>query len=166
MQGLDEINGHSHGSLGYHYHGSRTYPYINGGMRGAVTVQNDQIEPQPGTQEVRPAGQPLPGAMITGSQMLGPASWKLDYTRSGALYSVKYRIESGQYVFDFVDASGSVRTERYSAGQTAAATQAPPAGAQGTPPPPPGGGGPATTEAPVPPASPTYPGFALSSSGS
>jgi hypothetical protein len=31
---LDEFNGHADGLRGYHYHASKTYPYVNGGLRG------------------------------------------------------------------------------------------------------------------------------------
>ena len=55
---LDELNGHIDAAGRYHYHGTRTYPYINGGMRGVVTVQADQIEPQAKTKPFRPAGSP------------------------------------------------------------------------------------------------------------
>lgn len=61
---LDEFNGRDEKD-GYRYYSTRTYPYINGGMRGKVTVRGDQIEPQPRDAPMRPAGQPLRGAVIT-----------------------------------------------------------------------------------------------------
>lgn len=49
---LDDLNGHfavnADGTRGtYHYHATTGFPYINGGMRGKVTVKEDQIDPQP-----------------------------------------------------------------------------------------------------------------------
>ena len=75
MRALDDYNGHADGSGGYHYHGTRTYPYINGGMKGAVTVVSDHIDPQPTLKPVRPAGTPLSGATIrsSASREAGPS---------------------------------------------------------------------------------------------
>ncbi|NDE60113.1 MAG: YHYH protein [Acidimicrobiia bacterium] len=61
---LDEFNGHTMPDGAYHYHGTRTYPYINGGLRGVVNVVGDQIDPQPVTKPFRDALQPLAGATI------------------------------------------------------------------------------------------------------
>ena len=67
---LDEYNGHIGSDGVYHYHGTTTYPYINGGLVGVVQA-DDQVEPQPMTRAFRPAGDPLPGAIITGFEDLG-----------------------------------------------------------------------------------------------
>ena len=45
--GLDTFNGHTDGDLGYHYHATKTYPYINGGFHGNVTQIGGQVDPQP-----------------------------------------------------------------------------------------------------------------------
>jgi hypothetical protein len=37
---LDECNGHSDSARGYHYHVTRTFPYILGGYRGEVEMSN------------------------------------------------------------------------------------------------------------------------------
>jgi hypothetical protein len=52
---LDEFNGDM-GSDGVvsRTMAPATYPYINGGLRGVVTVSDDQIEPQPHIHPVRP----------------------------------------------------------------------------------------------------------------
>lgn len=44
---LDEFNGHADSADTYHYHSTKTYPYINGGMRGVVAVRDDQVDLQP-----------------------------------------------------------------------------------------------------------------------
>jgi phosphatidylethanolamine-binding protein (PEBP) family uncharacterized protein len=115
---LDDLNGHfginADGSKGqYHYHASTTYPYINGGMRGKVSVQGDGIEPQPRTPPVREAGRPLRGATITGFKSVGPNSWALEYLLGGKTYGVNYRIEGGKYLFDFLDPSGEKKSESF-----------------------------------------------------
>ncbi|MBY0262872.1 MAG: YHYH protein [Phycisphaerales bacterium] len=118
---LDELNGHfgvnADGSRGlYHYHASIAYPYINGGVRGKVTVKDDQIDPQPRANPVRQWLQPLRGASITGFKTLAEKSWSLEYTISGKKHLVNFRIEEGgKYVFDFVDPDGTKKTETYTA---------------------------------------------------
>lgn len=63
---LDKFNGHSHGSLGYHYHATKGYSYINGGFHGQVNEVGDQVGPQPCAMGVRTATPPLHRAKITG----------------------------------------------------------------------------------------------------
>jgi len=106
----------------YHYHASVTYPYLNGGMRGKVTVKDDQIDPQPRANPVREAGKPLRGASITGFKVLGEKSWSLEYTLGGKKHVWNYRIEGGgadgkdaKYIFEFVDPDGAKKTETYAA---------------------------------------------------
>ncbi|HLP83692.1 MAG TPA: YHYH protein [Phycisphaerales bacterium] len=115
---LDDLNGHFvSGNENYHYHASKTYPYINGGMRGVVTLDNDQIEPQPRTQGVRPALTPLRGALITGFQQLADGSWKLVYSLADGEGSVHYALTgappSTKYVFTFTQPDGTATTETY-----------------------------------------------------
>ena len=131
---LDELNGH----LGaptkgpgtdnsstvavpglYHYHASVAYPYLNGGMRGKVTVKDDQIDPQSRANPVREAGKPLRGASITGFKALGEKSWSLEYTLGSKKHAWYYRIEGdgqdAKYIFEFVDPDGTKKTETYTA---------------------------------------------------
>jgi phosphatidylethanolamine-binding protein (PEBP) family uncharacterized protein len=120
---LDELNGHSGappkdapiGAKGpYHYHASVKYPYINGGMRGKVTVKDGQSDPQPRATSPRPALPPLRGATITGFKTVAENAWSIEYTLAGAKHLVNYRLEpNGAAVFDFVDPAGATRTERY-----------------------------------------------------
>ncbi|MFM8395829.1 MAG: DUF1566 domain-containing protein, partial [Acidobacteriota bacterium] len=114
VTGLDELNGHYDSAGKYHYHSTLTYPYINGGMRGVVTVSNDQIVPQPKAWSVRPFTSPLNGATITGFTTLGAQSWSLEYTLNSQIYRVNYGIDAtGKYYFDFIDPTGAKRTESY-----------------------------------------------------
>ena len=112
MRPLDDYNGHADAAETYHYHGTRTYPYINGGMKGVVTV-SDQVEPQPSLQPVRPAGTPLAGAVITKHQSTGPSAWTLEYRLNNGTYRVDYRVEGARTTFVFVDPTGATRTETY-----------------------------------------------------
>ena len=113
MRPLDTLNGHDESSGGYHYHGTRTYPYINGGMRGAVTVVNDRIEPQPSLQPVRPAQTPLNGAVITAFAQTASTAWSLQYEIAGRPARVDYRVSGGVVTYTFTDTTGAVRTETY-----------------------------------------------------
>lgn len=118
---LDEFNGHFAAAAPgdskglYHYHASKEYPYINGGMRGVVAVKDDQIDPQPRARPVRDWLQPLRGANITGFKQTGDAAWSLEYTLSGSKRFVNYRISDDKYIFDFVDANGKTETKTYAA---------------------------------------------------
>lgn len=112
MRALDDYNGHTDPTTTYHYHGTKTYPYINGGMKGVVTV-SDQVEPQPSLNPVRPAGTPLGGATITRHASTGTNAWTLEYQISGRTYKVDYRVEGTRYTFVFTDPSGATRTETY-----------------------------------------------------
>ncbi len=124
---LDWMNGHHAapppgspaGTKGlYHYHASVKYPYLNGGMRGVVTVKEDQIDPQPRAASPRAALPPLRGAKITGFKAAAKdtdAAWSLEYTLGGKKHYVNYRLENGKWVFDFVDPTGAARTETYDA---------------------------------------------------
>jgi YHYH protein len=110
---LDAFNGHADDKDGYHYHATLTYPYINGGMRGKVSVVQGQVDPQPSAKPIRPAGQPLRGASITAFSQTGPKAWRLQYKLGGATYQVDYAIEGDGYKFVFTDPAGNVRTEAY-----------------------------------------------------
>ncbi|MCP4138868.1 MAG: YHYH protein [Chloroflexi bacterium] len=110
---LDEYNGHFDAHGQYHYHGTSTYPYINGGMRGIVEVRDDQIDPQPQTVPIRPFLQPLRGATITDFQELGDESYSLEYQINGQKAYVNYRVSGNTYIFEFLDSSGNITTESY-----------------------------------------------------
>ena len=113
MRALDTYNGHTDTATVYHYHGTKTYPYINGGMKGVVTVVSDHVDPQPVLQPVRPAGTPLNGATITGFASTGTNAWRLQYQVSGQTYRIDYSVSGNRYTFVFTDPSGATRTETY-----------------------------------------------------
>lgn len=87
---LDSYNGHSYKKVGYHYHGTNTYPYINGGFRGVITQKDGQVEPQAATHAFRPPQLPLRGATITSCQNLGNGHFVLTYTLNGETTTIDY----------------------------------------------------------------------------
>jgi hypothetical protein len=111
---LDAFNGHTTAQLGYHYHASIKYPYINGGFHGEVTERDGQVDPQPRAQPVRPATGPLRGAVITDFQTEADGkSYTLTYTLNGRPVKLHYGADVGAVKFDFTDASGQTTTKTY-----------------------------------------------------
>jgi hypothetical protein len=109
-QGIDN------GTRSYHYHASKTYPYINGGMRGNVKVEGDEIVPQAHAQPLRQATTPLRGAKITGFKQTAPKAWKLTYEVGGKPAFLEYSVDAaGKVIFNFTSVDGEKSTETYSA---------------------------------------------------
>jgi len=100
--GLDAFDGHTTPALGYHYHASTKYPYVNGGFHGEVVERDGQVDPQPHAFPVRQAMPPLRGATITGFEAVGPAAYKLTYELNGETRAVLYgKKPDGTYSFEF-----------------------------------------------------------------
>lgn len=116
---LDSYNGHETAALGYHYHGSTKYPYLNGGFHGVVVEKDGQVDPQPRALGVRPALTALRGAKITGLEGTpGQTPVTLSYTVNGKAASVNYApVSEGVWKFRFVGADGTTREETYRAGE-------------------------------------------------
>lgn len=117
-KGLDKWNGHEHAPLGYHYHASLKYPYLNGGFRGVVVEREEQVDPQPRAQGVREALQALRGARITGFRTItAEKSYSLQYDVRGSAGAVDYeQVGEGVWRFRFTSTDGTVREETYRAG--------------------------------------------------
>jgi YHYH protein len=113
VSGLDSLNGHFDSKKNYHYHGTKTYPYINGGFKGVVSEIDGQVDPQAITRAFRPAGEPLRGAVITGLERISDTEFDLKYTFNGGDFHLKYRATLAQVSIDFIDMSGSIRSEVY-----------------------------------------------------
>ena len=111
--GLDSFNGHFDSKKNYHYHATKTYPYINGGFKGVVTEVEGQVDPQALTKAFRPAGEPLRGAVITGLDRISADTFNLTYTLNGAEGHVKYTANLNQVSMEFTDTSGATRSELY-----------------------------------------------------
>jgi hypothetical protein len=113
VNGLDGFNGHFDSKKNYHYHATKNYPYINGGFKGVVSEIEGQVDPQALTKAFRPAGEPLRGATITGLERVGDSTFDLKYTLNGGDYHVKYTASLTEVSMQFVDSTGSIRTEVY-----------------------------------------------------
>ena len=109
VNGLDSFHGHRSAAGEYHYHASKSYPYINGGFHGEVAIGGGQVEPQPRANPVRQAGEPLPGAKITGFTISADKKkYQLDYSQGGGKGSVNYEILPGGSVhFTFKNPDGT-----------------------------------------------------------
>lgn len=111
--GLDEFNGHFDSRKKYHYHGTKTYPYINGGFKGVVQEIDGQVSPQSLTKAFRAAGAPLRGASISGFERIGANDFDLKYTINGMDFHVKYSASLTDVSMQFIDSNGTTRTEVY-----------------------------------------------------
>jgi phosphatidylethanolamine-binding protein (PEBP) family uncharacterized protein len=110
--GLDELGGHEDADGHYHYHATKTYPYLNGGFRGAVTEREGQVDPQPRAEPVRRALPPLRGATIVGFTAPTATSRKLTYEVDGRKGTVEYAIGGdGAISFTYTDPAGKKTTE-------------------------------------------------------
>ena len=139
-QNLDAFNGHATPALGYHYHSSKAYPYLNGGFHGAVTQREGQVDPQPRAFPARPALPPLPGATITGFEKSPDGkAFTLKYLQNGQAGQVRYSIaDNGEYRFQYVAADGKTTQQTYKA-EANGDEKTPPPGENGradNPPPP------------------------------
>lgn len=115
MTKLDEYNGHTGADGTYHYHGTTTYPYINGGLRGEIRgVVGDQVDPQPLTKPIRPPGEPLRGAQIIGFSSPKNNQYRLEYSLNGQHGEVGYTVTDSSVAFTFTSPTGQVTTETYS----------------------------------------------------
>ena len=113
--GLDAFNGHKDSKGNYHYHATKTYPYLNGGFHGEVTERGGQVDPQPRAEPIRPDGRPLRDAKITDFVETKPGSYKLTYDVRGKRGSVSYVVAAdGSAKFAFVDPAGGTKDETYS----------------------------------------------------
>ena len=111
---LDWLNGHKGPDGAYHYHATKTYPYLNGGFYGEVLERGGQVDPQPRAQGVRPALSGLRGAQITGFENPKPDNYAVLYDVFGEKYSVRYEVnENRSATFTFGSPQGTT-TEDYS----------------------------------------------------
>ena len=117
---VDEFGGHETPALGYHYHASKKYPYINGGFHGQVTEIGGQVDPQPSAGHVRREGaafsqSPLRGALIKAFTVSpDEKKYSLEYTLNGKALSVKYtHNDDNTWTFIYSRPDGTTVTETY-----------------------------------------------------
>jgi len=113
VSNLDEFNGHFDSKKKYHYHGTKTYPYINGGFKGVVSEVDGQVDPQALTKAFREAGAPLRGASITNFERLGGDQYRLTYSLNGTTGNIEYKATLTEVSMKFTDPSGQTRSEVY-----------------------------------------------------
>jgi phosphatidylethanolamine-binding protein (PEBP) family uncharacterized protein len=110
---LDSFNGHDAVGLGYHYHASLKYPYLNGGFHGEVVEREGQVDPQPRAQGVRPALTALRGAKITGFKSSSENHYELSYVVRDETRLIRYAVGAdGGADFEFQQ-NGESRFESY-----------------------------------------------------
>ncbi|NBS55110.1 YHYH protein [bacterium] len=110
---LDACHGHETQELGYHYHASKSYPYVLGGFHGEVTERGEQVDPQPRAQPFRPAGEPLRGAEITDFQKTGPDAYELTYRLNGQTWSILYSINGQSLRVETKKGNQLIKNETY-----------------------------------------------------
>jgi phosphatidylethanolamine-binding protein (PEBP) family uncharacterized protein len=134
---LDKLNGHKDKNGNYHYHATKTYPYLNGGFYGEVVEKEGQVDPQPRAQPLRPALPPLRDAKITNFEELKNGRFRLTYDVKGKKGTVSYTLsDNGSADFEFVDPAGKKTTETYSQRQRGpGGDRNPPPRARDNPPP-------------------------------
>ena len=120
MQALDTCHGHQLVGLVYHYHGTTTYPYVIGAMRGKVTLDpttpapENQILPQAFASPVRPATTPLNGAVIIDFISTGSNAYKLTYRQGSRNGYVEYNWSAANlYTYKLTDTAGRVTINSY-----------------------------------------------------
>ena len=111
--GLDTFNGHNTPVIGYHYHASTKYPYVNGGFHGEVVEREQQVDPQPRAQPVRRDMPPLHGARITTFETT-VNNYKLGYEVRGDKRAILYSANAdGTFPFEYQNGSAGTTKETY-----------------------------------------------------
>jgi hypothetical protein len=117
---LDTCHGHSWNTNQYHYHGTTTYPYVVGAMRGKVTLDpstpapENQILPQAFAKPARPSTNPLNGAAITNFVSTGTNAYLLTYKIGAKFGYVAYSWDaSNKFTYTLTDTSGQSSTNSY-----------------------------------------------------
>jgi hypothetical protein len=120
MAALDTCHGHIYNNGTYHYHGTTTYPYIIGAMKGKVTsdpttpAPENQILPQAFPSPLRPPYTPLQGASITAFASTGTNAYKLTYKVGAAFGFVEYNWNATNlYTFKYTTPTGVVTNSTY-----------------------------------------------------
>ncbi len=132
VEKLDSLNGHHDADGRYHYHATKTYPYINGGFHGEVTERAGQVDPQPRAEPVREGLPPLRGAKVVAFTAPEENCYLLTYEVSGRRGTVEYSIKAdGSVAFAFTDPVGKETHETY---QPRRRPPGRPAGGNGRPP--------------------------------
>ncbi|WP_430425889.1 YHYH protein [Maribacter litoralis] len=117
---LDEYLGILNSDGSYEYHTIDEYPYFIAGMRGEVVLDpktkapENQVYPQPRTQELRPALRPLRGAEIINFESTGTNAYSLTYRLDSKDYIINYGWDNDNvYTYEFLNPDGTSTIETY-----------------------------------------------------
>lgn len=117
---LDAYLGKTNADGSYQYHTIKAYPYFIAGMRGEVVLDpktkapENQVYPQPRTQELRPALRPLRGAEIIDFKSLDRNSYVLTYRLESKEYMINYHWDlEDNYSYQFTNPDGTTTVETY-----------------------------------------------------
>ena len=120
MATLDDSHGHIYNSGIYHYHGTATYPYVIGAMKGKVAIDpstpapENQILPQAFSSPLRPSTNPLTGASIIAFKANGTNAYLLTYKIGTKNGYIDYSWDAtNKYTFTFTTPEGVVATSTY-----------------------------------------------------
>jgi arylsulfatase A len=91
----------------YHYHGSKTYPYVHGSFHGEV-----DLEHRPRAAPVRPAGTGM-RTRITNFERRGEDVYHLDYLVDGAIHGLTYTIREAEVEFVWTGPDGATTSSTY-----------------------------------------------------
>ena len=112
-RGLDKFNGHVHGEGCYHYHATKEFPYVNGGLKGVVKLDRDQVA-QPQGANYRSAQSPLRGATVTKFNREGNSYFVEYEMQNGSTGSVEYIVWDNEQVdFTYTSPSGAKSKSSY-----------------------------------------------------
>ncbi|NBO48756.1 MAG: YHYH protein [Chitinophagia bacterium] len=120
MNALDTCHGHIGDDGIYHYHGTSTYPYVIGAMKGKVNLDpstpapENQILPQAFAKAARPALTPLKGAVITDFKANGSNGYNLTYKIGTKFGYVNYSWDANnKFTYTLIDTAGVSTTTTY-----------------------------------------------------
>ncbi len=122
MESLDSYHGHEDGEGSYHYHGTESYPYMIGSMRGEVVLEGEspqnQVTPQSMAFPPRggnPYGINSDDLLITNlEEKTSGNGYLLTYTSDGKEGSVDYSWDDNDlFTFIFNDIDGTTTTETW-----------------------------------------------------
>ena len=115
MLPLDANHGHYWTNGVYHYHGTRTAPYMIGNFVGKVTQDTThQLIPQAHANPVRPGQTPLPPLLITKVHCNDANSYTLVYVLNGATDSIVYSwTPQGSYTYHFFKQDSAETSQTY-----------------------------------------------------
>ncbi|MEY3922079.1 MAG: hypothetical protein RL634_1840 [Bacteroidota bacterium] len=120
MNALDTCHGHTGDDGIYHYHGTTSYPYVIGAMKGKVNLDpatpapENQILPQAFAKAARPALTPLKGAVITDFKANGSNGYNLTYKIGTKFGYVNYTWDANnKFTYTIIDTAGVSTTTSY-----------------------------------------------------